>query len=138
MAAPVNTIGGFSFTRFLSNMPLHRPKAQFAIETRAGRDGFAAIYTGRWGEPFTVEAESVFANRNDAESAKVAYQNGPELDPVNIVWDDVDYSAQNLMFIVMAAEVQSIQAVPVYMGPAAVFSPAWVVITRWTLIARAV
>jgi len=138
MAAPVNSIGGFVFTRFLSPMPPHRPKQQFAIETQAGRDGFAAIYTGRWGEPFTVETESVFDDRWDAENAKAAYQNGPQLDPVSIIWDDVEYDYQDLAFMVMEAEVQSIQAVPLYMGPAAVFSPAWIVITRWTLIARLV
>ncbi|MCY2974621.1 MAG: hypothetical protein NTW52_08150 [Planctomycetota bacterium] len=117
-------------------MPLHRPKQQFAIETRAGRDGFAAIYTGRWGEPFTVETESVFPNRSHAELAKVAYQDAPQLDLVDVVWEDIDYTAQGVRFLVMGTEVKSVQAVPLYMGPGFVTSPAWVVQTTWTLLAK--
>lgn len=138
MPAPVNSIGGFDFVRFLSNMPLTRPTYQFSIETKPGRDGFAAIYSGRWGTPITVETESVFPTFLLAQTFKQNYQNGPQLDVVNVVQDDVSYFAQGVQFMVQNAEVKSIQAIPFYMTADAYFMPAFVVVTAWTLIPRLV
>jgi hypothetical protein len=132
---PLNKIGTFEFTRFLSPPP-PSPRQQFMNETRAGRDGFATMYLGRWGEPFNLVAESVFPDQSSAETAKVNYQNSPSLAFGNIIYADVDYSEQGMQFMIQGVEVQSMRRVVHWMDSTVAYPGGWVVETNFTLIGR--
>lgn len=131
-------IGSFEFLRFTTPIP-PQPKAQFSIETKPGVDGFAAIYTGKVGEPFTIEAESAFSNFAAAVAAAKSYENSPSLTPVAVLWESVDLAATyNVNFLLQSVSIRSIQAVPMIMSPAAVYAGGVIVQSTWTLIPRAI
>jgi hypothetical protein len=136
MALPVFFIGSYPFRRIKSTIPF-RPKRHFVIETKPGRDGFAAIQTGRWGEPLTLDAESVFSLWSDAIAATVNYQDMPSLTLQTIEWETYDlFTEQDVKYLIQAVEIMRIQKVASAQTGTTIYTPATIVESRWTVIPR--
>lgn len=129
-------IGSFEFLRFNSAPPA-RMRPHIAIETKPGRDGFAALAQGTWGEPFTIQAESVFPSLAAAMTAQNAYQAAPSLTPVNIIWAGVNWTTYSINFVVERVVVDGIRGMPAFHGPVDTIAPAWLLSSTWTVIPRA-
>ena len=139
MTLLVNSIGAASFTRFISPIFPPKPEAHFVLETKPGRDGFAAIYTGRWGEPFELLAENIFDSSANANSAIAGYHTLPSLSFVNVVWENCNFATTyNTNFMVLSATVRSVRVAAVVIAPTVTYSPAWIVETAFVLIPRAI
>lgn len=116
-----------------------RPKPHFVQETRPGQDGFALIAVGTWGEQFTIDAEAVFSTFADANTEVNNYRLSPSLTPVNVVWNDVDIGATlNLQYFIQAVEITDQHGAVAVLRDGVLYSPAWVVLSRWTLLARVI
>jgi hypothetical protein len=116
---------------------LERPKFHFVTETKVGRDGFAMIYTGRWGEPLTLDCEAVFDTFVNANAAITSYRDAPSLTPVNVTWESIAFNtAYNIHFFIQAVDITEQRAAASFQRGAVIYSPGHVVMSRWTLLPR--
>lgn len=137
MASPFQ-IGSFEFVRFNNQLP-PSPKPQFNIETRPGVDGFAAIYTGNVGEPFTIEAESIFDTFANAVIAAKSYEAAPTLTPFSVIWESINLSSvYNVNFLLQGVVIREIQSIPLFMSATSAIEGGTMVYSSWTLIPRAI
>ncbi len=137
MSSPFQ-IGSFEFVRFNNQLP-PSPKPQFTIETRPGVDGFAAIYTGKVGEPFTIEAESIFDTFSNAVAACKQYEAAPTLTPFTVIWESINLtSTYNVNFLLQGVAIREVQSIPLFMDATTVIDGGTMVRSSWTLIPRAV
>ena len=99
MALLINMIGEFSFVRLSG--PLGAIKNQVEIVPRRGVDGTAIWDTGKRGAPLRVFTEVDVDDREAGEEEFEKYTKLIGKDPVDLVWNDYLFSAQNVMFAVL-------------------------------------
>ena len=131
----LNTIGNFQFIALHGN-PVP-PKGQPMVLARAGVDGVGIWRAGVRGVPFEMVSQVDAPNMAVARQLLKAYVDSIEQDPVPLIQDDYDYTAEGWKVVVLDVEQRQRHAIISPVGGINLPSLAYLE-ASWTLIAIAV
>lgn len=123
----------FEFWRGEAPQLIHERLQQF---TKPGRDGHGERMLGKWGVPIAVQLESHFQSYALAMAALQTYYRVPGSGLVQVVYNDVAWSAFKIAFTVQAVSLSGdTHARVLQIGPNYAYSSAGILRTDWQMTA---
>jgi hypothetical protein len=129
-----HAINRFTF-EFWKGDPPQLMERDVEVQTRAGANGHALMYTGRHGGPFRASLTSDWATYAAAIAVVALYKNLIGAGPQNVVYNGVRF-AQSFRhrYSVLSVELSSCERHVQLLGPGYQFAGGARLVTEWTLI----
>lgn len=127
-----NRIGPFEFIDLAGNPDTVMP--QIGLFVRSGVSGLTLVNDGVRGEPFVLRSKVDVETLAAARATYTFYTGLIGAEPQEIIWQDIDLSAEGTRFSVL--KVKQVSCIPIDSATGGLFPPslAWLE-CDWTLVA---
>jgi hypothetical protein len=127
-------VGIYDFIRWNGPTP-QLVKQHLARFVKPGQAGFSAQALGIYGDPFTVDLESVWATQLAGQVGESGYRNLIGAATQQVVHNGVNYQFRyQHTYLVENVEITSFKTHPLLMGVGYNFPSGWLLKSRWTLV----
>lgn len=127
------SIGSTTFSAW--DGPPQFVKQHVSVLTKPGTTNVSAVAKGIHGDPFEVRTIEYYSSQSAAQTAAKNYRTLIGAAAQTVTYAGVNFESTHAhKYLVQNVDVDDLQPLPMVVGSAATFSPAWPVKARWTLV----